>query len=125
MQRLLAVVTIGVFATCNLPVGEAADVGVTFTDAEVRIISAWYNDHRSSKKAKGKQGRLPPGIARNLARGKSLPPGIAKQHLPGELQRALPATPAGYERVIVDGRVLLIEVATQVIHDVLTDVLLD
>lgn len=127
MKGLLIVMTIGVLAACSLPVGEAADVGVgvTFSDAEIRIISAWYDDHHSSKHGKGKRGKLPPGIAKNLARGKALPPGIAMQHLPGELQRALPATPAGYERVIVDGRVLLVEVATQVIHDVLVDVFLD
>ena len=47
------------------------------------------------------------------------------QYLPQDLQRALPKTPSGYERVVVDGRVLLVEVATQVIHDVLMDVFID
>ena len=127
MKRLLVVMTIGVLAACNLPVGEAADAGVsvTFSDAEIRIISAWYDDNKSVKNGKGKRGRLPPGIAKNLARGKSLPPGIAMQYLPQDLQRALPKTPSGYERVVVDGRVLLVEVATQVIHDVLMDVFID
>jgi len=37
---------------------------------------------------------------------------------------ALPAPPRGYERIIVDGRILLVEIATQVIHDVLTDIVL-
>jgi hypothetical protein len=31
--------------------------------------------------------------------------------------------PSGYERVIVDGRVVLVEVATQVIRDVLEDLI--
>jgi hypothetical protein len=35
--------------------------------------------------------------------------------------RQLPPVKPGYERVVVDGRVLLVEVATQVIHDVLMD----
>jgi Ni/Co efflux regulator RcnB len=63
-------------------------------------------------------------IAKNLARGKPLPPGIAKQQLPDGLVHALPAPPRGYERIIVDGKVLLVEIATQVIHDILTDIVL-
>ena len=127
MKRLLVVMSIAVFAAFSLPSAEAADAGVsvTFSDAEVRIITAWYDDHGSQKRGKAKRGGLPPGIAKNLARGKSLPPGIAKQYLPQELQRALPAVPAGYDRIIVDGKILLVEVATQVIHDVLMDVVFD
>jgi len=67
---------------------------------------------------------LPPGIAKNLARGKPLPPGIAKQYLPDSLVIALPAPPRGFERVVVDGKILLVEVATRVIHDILTDAIL-
>ena len=75
------------------------------------------------KKQMGKP--LPPGIAKNLTRGKSLPPGIAKQQLPNELIQRLPPVRAGYERVIVDGRLLLVAVATQVIADVLSDAIFD
>jgi Ni/Co efflux regulator RcnB len=127
MNKLLVAVSIGVLAGFNLSTANAADAGisVTFSDAEVRIITAWYDDHGAKKSGKSKRGGLPPGIARNLARGKSLPPGIAKQHLPQELQHSLPAPRAGYDRVIVDGKILLVEVATQVIHDVLMDVVLD
>ena len=102
-------------------------VGVEFSDDEVRIISAWYREHGSqaNNKGNGKKSKgLPPGIARNLARGKPLPPGIAKQHLPDGLVSVLPPPRKGYERVVVDGRVLLVEVATQVIHDVLSDAIL-
>ena len=107
----------------------AADAGVSveFSDEEVRIIHAWYRDHGSETdrgNGKGKQKGLPPGIAKNVARGKPLPPGIAKQHLPDGLVHTLPAPPRGYERIIVDGKVLLVEIATQVIHDILTDIVL-
>ncbi len=67
---------------------------------------------------------MPPGIEKNLARGKALPPGIAKQVLPDGLLKRLPPAPHGYERILVSGRVLLVEIATQVIHDVLEDVFL-
>ena len=129
MKQLIAAITISVLFAVAPPVTEASEVGVsvTFSDGDIRIISAWYNDHGSKKNGKqGKGGRngLPPGIAKNLTRGKSLPPGIAKQYLPDGLVSKLPAPQPGYERLIVDGKVLLVEVATRVIHDVLTDAIL-
>jgi hypothetical protein len=98
-------------------------VGVKFTPTEIEIIRDYY-EAGSHKKKGGKTG-LPPGIAKNLARGKPLPPGIAKQYLPGDLVRRLPPVPAGYERIVVAGKILLVEIATQIVHDVLTDVLFD
>jgi hypothetical protein len=78
------------------------------------------NGHGNGHGAKG----LPPGIAMNLERGKSLPPGIAKQRLPESLAKTLPAAPKGKEIVVVDGRVLLIDIATQQIHDRIENVFL-
>ena len=105
----------------------AAEVGVSavFTDGEVSIIRAYYEDQGKPSIGKGKKAKgLPPGIARNLQRGKALPPGIAKQALPNGLIELLPPPPRGYERVVLSGKVLLVEVATQVIHDVLEDVII-
>ena len=103
----------------------SADVGIVFSQDEIRIIAEWYRDHGSAapRGGRGRDKGLPPGIAKNLARGKPLPPGIAKQYLPDGLHAVLPPPPRGYERIIVDGKVLLVEVATQVIHDILTDVI--
>ncbi|MEX2125704.1 MAG: anti-virulence regulator CigR family protein [Woeseia sp.] len=104
------------------------EVEVVFTDEEIRLIYAHYQSHREHDgKGNGghKQKELPPGIAKNLARGKPLPPGIAKQALPYELRLALPPVRGGHERIIVAGKILLVEIATQVVRDVLTDVILD
>ena len=106
----------------------AGEVGVevVFTEREAKIIRAWYQSHdgvRGGAKVKGRKS-LPPGIAKNLARGKPLPPGIAKQTLPGSLIEILPPAPRGYERIEVAGKILLVEIATQVIHDVLEDLIL-
>ena len=109
------------------PVQAESSVGIVFSDEEARIIASWYREHGSESRSRGKgkkPGGLPPGIAKNLARGKALPPGIAKQNLPDGLIAALPGPPAGYERVVVDGKILLVEVATRVIHDILSDVIL-
>jgi hypothetical protein len=107
----------------SLALPARAGVDVVFTQDEITIIQGYYAhqgaaDQGNGKKSKGKP--LPPGIAKNLARGKPLPPGIAKQQLPGDLVRQLPPVPQGYERVYVDGRVLLVDIATQIISDVLT-----
>ena len=103
----------------------ALEVGVVFSDDEIRLIRDHYHSHAARSRGKGKHKALPPGIAKNLVRGKSLPPGIEKQSLPYELRRSLPPVRDGYERIIVGGKVLLIEIATQVIHDVLSDVILN
>ncbi|WP_281662054.1 anti-virulence regulator CigR family protein [Halomonas sp. Alg239-R46] len=64
---------------------------------------------------------LPPGVQRNLERGKPLPPGIAKR-FDGRLAAQLPQYP-GYEWERVGADVVLIEAATRVVVDVLVDVL--
>lgn len=61
---------------------------------------------------------LPPGIAKNYARGKPLPPGIAKKVLPADLLARLPVR-AGYEYVRVGQDVVLIETATHVVVDII------
>jgi hypothetical protein len=127
MKNRLAVLIVACLGVLGTAGAAEFGVGVEFSDDEIRIISAWYRDHGGSSHqggGKGKHKGLPPGIAKNLQHGKPLPPGIAKQHLPSGLVSALPAPPRGYERVIVDGRVLLVEIATQVIHDILMDAVL-
>jgi Ni/Co efflux regulator RcnB len=134
MNRSLLFIPIALFAMCAGPVALADEVGVdvVFSDGEIQIISGYYkrddalSHHGKQKHDKQKHGTqgLPPGIAKNLQRGKPLPPGIARQQLPAELTASLPQVPKGYERVIIDGRVVLIEVATQVIRDVLTEIVI-
>jgi Ni/Co efflux regulator RcnB len=129
MDRTITALLAALLMLIAAPLPAMADVGVSveFSDEEIRVISAWYEAHGSEAdqgKGKNKHKGLPPGIAKNLSRGKPLPPGIAKQHLPDGLVHALPAPPRGYERIIVDGKVLLVDIATQVIHDILTDIVL-
>lgn len=64
---------------------------------------------------------LPPGIRKNLARGKPLPPGIAKKAVPAAMLAELPAYP-GYEWRVYGSDLVLVAAATAVIADVLMDV---
>ncbi|RVU34589.1 hypothetical protein EOI86_17135 [Hwanghaeella grinnelliae] len=66
---------------------------------------------------------LPPGIAKNLARGKPLPPGIAKRGLPTDLEGRLPKLREGLERIIVGDDVTIVEEGTRIVVDILRDVL--
>lgn len=97
----------------------AAVAEVTFSvDVDLeRRIRAFY----AERPASGVEA-LPPGIRRNLARGKPLPPGIAKRSAPPELVSNL-SLPRGYEIVEVGLDVFLVEAATAIVHDILTDVI--
>ena len=64
---------------------------------------------------------LPPGIAKNLARGKPLPPGIAKKTVPAGLRGHLPHH-AGYEWRVAGTDLVLVATATGIVADVLAGV---
>lgn len=84
---------------------------------DVRIL---IKNFYSSREPVGAEA-LPPGIRKRLARGKPLPPGIAKRFLPGDLRSRI-EIPKGYQIIEVGLDVLLVEVATNIVHDVLMDV---
>ena len=89
--------------------GPSIDIG------RVRII---LGDNRALI---GPAQSLPPGIRKNLARGKPLPPGIAKRfdnRLLGQLPRY-----EGYEWQQVGTDVVLVTLATGLIYEILQNVL--
>ena len=91
---------------------------ISFSVGNREQIRAHYssNPHRAPE-------ALPPGTRKNLTRGKTLPPGIAKRFPPDALRSAL-SIPPQYEVIEVGWDVLLVEVATGIVHDVLRDVIL-
>lgn len=133
MRRILSTSIVGLFAALLLFVAAPVEVeaqgrgnrgreaeataGITLSVEVKTQIQQFYG----SRPASGIEG-LPPGIRRNLERGKALPPGIAKKSAPPELRAALQLS-AGYELVEVGLDVFLVEVATSIIHDVLMDVI--
>lgn len=105
------------------PVGRGApDAGVAgavgalavFSAIEQARIRAWFIANPYPVQP------LPPGIARNLARGRPLPPGIAKRYAPAGLIGQLVPRP-GYEILIAGASVLLVHAATGLVHDVLSE----
>jgi hypothetical protein len=91
------------------------------TAEDAAFVRAYYGQDSGRGNGRGRSGGLPPGIAKNLERGKPLPPGIAKQYLPTDLIRRLPPLDRGLEYVVVAGKLLLVEAATQVVRQVLLE----
>jgi hypothetical protein len=87
---------------------------VGFSVTERQIIGEYFAGHRYDPQP------LPPGIAKNLARGKPLPPGIAKRQLPEILVAQLPRR-TGVEVAIFGDRIVLLE-ASGLVVDVLEGV---
>ena len=59
--------------------GTTVSASVVFRDTDQATFRAYFRTHNIAAEA------LPPGIAKNVARGKPLPPGIAKRALPADL----------------------------------------
>lgn len=118
---------------------------IAFTATERALIREYFGhagDGHQGQASKGKDGKgnkgkkdqkgmpaglakresLPPGLQRQLDKNGALPPGLQKKALPSGLQSRLPPAPRGYERVIVDTNVLLVDAATGIVRDVITDV---
>jgi hypothetical protein len=78
-------------------------VRVVFHDSDRVVFREYYRAHREGVKP------LPPGIAKNLARGKPLPPGIAKTRVPDVVLVQLPWRPRGYTFFLVGDRIVLLD----------------
>ncbi len=108
-----------------------AGVSITLSPDQAALVRGYVSSstHAGNSHGRGRghgnSGGLPPGIAKNLERGKSLPPGIAKGYLPSYVVADLQRLPTGLDYVVVAGKLLLVEAATAAIHDVLLDIAFD
>lgn len=89
--------------------------GPTVDIGKVRVILG------ENRQLIGPASALPPGIAKNLARGKPLPPGIAK-NFDSRLISRLPYY-EGYEWKQIGRDVVLVAIATAIVHEILRNVL--
>jgi len=102
------------FGPANEKQGQKAKA--KFSDNDRTVITNYFNNNPFPVTA------LPPGIAKNLALGKPLPPGIAKRFLPPDLAASLPNYP-GYEYLVAGQDVLLVNTTTNVVADILKNFL--
>ena len=115
---------------------------IAFSEIERKMIGDYYariraDQERQAARTQVNQGRglaappglakrdaLPPGLQKHLDKHGTLPPGLAKKALPNDLDRLLPRPAYGTERVIIDSDVLLVQVGTGLILDILVDALI-
>jgi len=102
----------------NGKTGNSDSSSVTLRFAGITVSTARTYAHEYGLSG---YSQLPPGIRKNLARGKPLPPGIAKKMVRGPMLARLPAYP-GYEWRIAGSDLVLVAIATAVVADVLIDV---
>ena len=135
---LLSSTGLGAIVRSTAQAQDAVDIFIG--ELEKRILRDYYERqlrtwedsdegraYRKGKKKKykdlppglAKKGKLPPGLAKQLARNGHLPPGLEYRGLPQDLMVQLPRLDPQYGYVIVDNRVLLIQRASNLILDVL------
>ncbi len=136
MARILATLVLVVLTmAASISRTVAQGDAVLMTAAEKRIIAGYFQrqygvwlatrgvgkaTHGALPPGLAKKGTLSPGLAGQLERNGRLPPGVTKHELPDDLLAQLQPRPAGYEFIVVDDRVLLIQSATDLILDILT-----
>lgn len=103
--------------------------------AKEEAASRPQSSNKKNNKGKGNKGGknkggLPPGLAKKnglppgLAKRQTLPPGLQKRALPASLEHQLPER-RHTERLIIDDDVILIERGTNLVLDILEDVIKD
>jgi len=119
---LLAVAS-PMLAVAGAPPPGSTIINAVFSDVERGTIRQYFLKHPDQLQAPDHlhAGASSAGSSGEIERGRQLPPGVLEQArpLPQELERALPPAPRGYERVILGGKVLLVDKGAQVIHDVI------
>lgn len=87
------------------------DSDISFKDARSLAVNYGLIGYKS----------LPPGIAKNLARGKPLPPGIAKKAVPRSMLDQLPYYP-GYEWQAIGDDLVLVALGTAIVTTIINGV---
>ncbi len=112
--------------------GQSGDVatdrllGTVISAVERALIGDFITKAKSSGQGLppglAKRQYLPPGLQKHIERTGRLPPGLEKRRLPGDLRALLPIR-SGQDFRVVGNDIVLIEIATELILDVMQGVL--
>jgi Ni/Co efflux regulator RcnB len=108
--------------------GRSAD-RVVFIDDDRAAVRGWWNDTYGRGNcppglAKKNNGCLPPGQAKKrYVVGRRLPSGVIVERVPSILLPRLRTAPRGYEYVVVDGDVLLMNRTSRIVADAIINVI--
>lgn len=95
---------------------EAGGAGIVITTSDRTVIQNYFIANPVGVSP------LPPGIAKNVARGKPLPPGIAKKQAPPALIQQVPACRSGWECILLGADLLILDAVHGVVRDVVRNV---
>jgi hypothetical protein len=96
--------------------GPGGSGGVTITTNDRTVIQNYFIANPVGVSP------LPPGIAKNVARGKPLPPGIAKKQAPPMLIQQIPACRSGLECIVLGADMLILDAVHGVVRDIVRNV---
>ena len=99
-----------------------------FGESQEATIRAWFSNKQNLEglpPGLAKRERLPAGLAHQLKKNGSLPPGLQKRVylFPLELGRLLPELPKGVIRVVIGVDILLLDETSNTILDIVREVL--
>jgi len=98
-------------------------VRVVFTDHDRRLIQDYYEPrYRSLPPGQAKRDRLPPGHAWRARHNQPINDDVRWRYLPTDLEQRLTRLPSEYVRVVVGTDVVIMNVRTRVVFDILEDI---
>jgi len=102
----------------------AARISITFSDYDRQLVHQYYGHGKRKKIPPGlaKKKSLPPGLQKQIKRNGKLPPGLEARYLPYDLERRLGRLPGEYARIRVGTDIILIDIPTKLILDVISGV---
>jgi hypothetical protein len=127
LLRSSAAALVLVLVGCTTPAGRSQTTGTVGVQTGPRgtTVSAGITVGQARELAVANRmtgyGGLPPGIRRNLARGKPLPPGIARRNMTDGMLRGLPVV-QGHEWRVAGTDLVLIALGTLLVVEILQDV---
>jgi hypothetical protein len=90
-----------------------------FSDRDREVILGCFNGggRKGLPPGLAKKDRLPPGLERQLQRNGTLPPGLQKrvEPLPARCEAQLPRLPNQWARVVLSGRILLLDSSRRIV----------
>jgi len=98
-------------------------VRAVFTDHDRRLINDYYEPrYRNLPPGQAKRDRLPPGHAWRARHNQPIHEDARWRYLPNELDQRLSRLPPEYARVIIGTDVVIMNVRTRVVVDMLEDI---
>ena len=102
-----------------------AKIEVRFSNYDREMIQRYYYGYGKRKglpSGLAKKGKLPPGLQKQIARNGQLPPGLQAKYLPYDLEKRLDRLPRNYVRLRIGTDIVLMDIPTRVILDVIKDI---